>query len=175
MITFLFKGTPIYGFSQRMQIWICGFPSQKVINAGFCVFFNATRKSYFMDTLSALLFRCEGNPLECQWWGGVKHAIWKGQHGLNEGKRNRGDPFCPVLFVHMNYCFAEASWRKCYVQQREFTACVKRKSRLPISLLASLYNPIVNPAMVSTVRFYDRNELYGSRDVRNCQMPNVIG
>ena len=27
----------------------------------------------------------------------------------------------------------------------------------PCSLLASLYNPIVNPAMVSTVRFYDRN------------------
>ena len=40
------------------------------------------------------------------------------------------------------------------------------------SLLASLYNPIVNPAMVSTVRFYDRNELYGSPDVRNCRMPN---
>ena len=43
------------------------------------------------------------------------------------------------------------------------------------SLLASLYNPIVNPAMVSTVRFYDRNELYGSPDVRNCRMPNFLG
>ena len=43
------------------------------------------------------------------------------------------------------------------------------------SLLASLYNPIVNPAMVSTVRFYDRNELYGSPDVRNCRMPNLLG
>ena len=40
-----------------------------------------------------------------------------------------------------------------------------------ISLLASE----VNPAMVSTVRFYDRNELYGSPDVRNCRMPNLIG
>ena len=46
---------------------------------------------------------------------------------------------------------------------------------LMISLLASLYNPIVNPAMVSTVRFYDRNELYGSPDVRNCRMPNFLG
>ena len=43
------------------------------------------------------------------------------------------------------------------------------------SLLASLYNPIVNPAMVSTVRFYDRNELYESPDVRNCRMPNFLG
>ena len=43
------------------------------------------------------------------------------------------------------------------------------------SLLASLHNPIVNPAMVSTVRFYDRNELYGSPDVRNCRMPNFLG
>ena len=42
------------------------------------------------------------------------------------------------------------------------------------SLLASLYNPIMNPAMVSTVRFYDRNELYGSPDVRNCRMPNFF-
>ena len=41
-----------------------------------------------------------------------------------------------------------------------------------VSLLASLYNPIVNPEMVSTVRFYDRNELYGSPDGRNCRMPN---
>ena len=39
------------------------------------------------------------------------------------------------------------------------------------SLLASE----VNPAMVSTVRFYDRNELYGSPDVRNCRMPNFLG
>ena len=46
---------------------------------------------------------------------------------------------------------------------------------LTIGLLASLYNPIVNPAMVSTVRFYDRNELYGSPDVRNCRMPNFLG
>ena len=44
-----------------------------------------------------------------------------------------------------------------------------------VSLLASLYNPKVNPAMVSTVRFYDRNELYGSPDVRNCRMPNFLG
>ena len=44
-----------------------------------------------------------------------------------------------------------------------------------ISLLASLYSPIVNPAMVSTVRFYDRNELYGSQNVRNCRMPNCLG
>ena len=43
-----------------------------------------------------------------------------------------------------------------------------------VSLLASLYNPIVNPAMVSTVGFYDRNELYGSPDVRNCRMPNSL-
>ena len=43
------------------------------------------------------------------------------------------------------------------------------------SLLASLYNPIVNPAMVSTVKFYERNELYGSPDVRNCRMPDFIG
>ena len=43
------------------------------------------------------------------------------------------------------------------------------------SLLASQYNPIVNPAMMSTVRFYDRNELYGSPDVRNCRMPNFLG
>ena len=41
----------------------------------------------------------------------------------------------------------------------------------PISLLASE----VNPAMVSRVRFCDRNELYGSPDVRNCRMPNVLG
>ena len=33
----------------------------------------------------------------------------------------------------------------------------------------------VNPAMVSTVRFYDRNELHGSPDVKNCWMPNFIG
>ena len=33
----------------------------------------------------------------------------------------------------------------------------------------------VNPALVSTVRFYDRNELYGSPDVRNCRMPNFLG
>ena len=39
------------------------------------------------------------------------------------------------------------------------------------SLLASE----VNPTMVSTVRFYDRNELYGSPDVRNCRMPNYLG
>ena len=39
------------------------------------------------------------------------------------------------------------------------------------SLLASE----VNPAMVSTVRFYDRNELYGSPDDRNCRMPNFLG
>ena len=39
------------------------------------------------------------------------------------------------------------------------------------SLLASE----VNPAMVSTVRFYDRNELYGSPDVRNCRMPKFLG
>ena len=39
------------------------------------------------------------------------------------------------------------------------------------SLLASE----VNPAMVSTVRFYDRNELYGSSDFKNCRMPNFIG
>ena len=39
------------------------------------------------------------------------------------------------------------------------------------SLLASE----VNPAMVSTVRLYDRNELYGSPDVRNCRMPNFLG
>ena len=45
----------------------------------------------------------------------------------------------------------------------------------PCSLLASLYNPIVNPAMVSTVRFYDRNELYGSPDVRNCRVTNFLG
>ena len=38
------------------------------------------------------------------------------------------------------------------------------------SLLASE----VNPAMVSTVRFYDRNGLYGSPDVRNWRMPNFI-
>ena len=44
-----------------------------------------------------------------------------------------------------------------------------------ISLLASLYNPIVNQAMVSTVRFYGRNELYGSPEVRNYRMPNFIG
>ena len=44
----------------------------------------------------------------------------------------------------------------------------------PNNLLASLYNHIVNPAMVSTVRFYDRNELYGSPDVRNCRMPNFL-
>ena len=43
------------------------------------------------------------------------------------------------------------------------------------SLLASLSNSIMNPAMVSTVRFYDRNELYGSPDVRNCRMPNFLG
>ena len=48
-------------------------------------------------------------------------------------------------------------------------------SNMDISLLASLYNPIVNPAMVSTVRFYDRNELYGSPDGRNCRMPNFLG
>ena len=40
------------------------------------------------------------------------------------------------------------------------------------SLLASLYNPIVNPAMVSTVRFYDINELHRSPVVRNCQTSN---
>ena len=39
------------------------------------------------------------------------------------------------------------------------------------SLLASE----VNPEMVSTVRFFDRNELYGSPDVRNCRMPNFLG
>ena len=39
------------------------------------------------------------------------------------------------------------------------------------SLLASE----VNSAMVSTVRFYDRNELYGSPDVRNCRMLNFSG
>ena len=39
------------------------------------------------------------------------------------------------------------------------------------SLLASE----VSPAMVSTVRFYGRNDLYGSSDVRNCRMPNFIG
>ena len=49
------------------------------------------------------------------------------------------------------------------------------EGRYSISLLASLYNPIVNLAMVSTVRFYDRNELYGSPDVRNCRMPNFLG
>ena len=38
------------------------------------------------------------------------------------------------------------------------------------SLLASE----VNPAMVRTVRFYNRNELYGSPDVRNCRMPNFF-
>ena len=32
----------------------------------------------------------------------------------------------------------------------------------------------VNLAMASTLRFYDRNVLYGFRDVRNCRMPNVI-
>ena len=40
-----------------------------------------------------------------------------------------------------------------------------------ISLLASE----VNPAIVSTVRFYDKNELYESPDVRNCRMPNILG
>ena len=49
------------------------------------------------------------------------------------------------------------------------------EGRYSISLLASLYNPIVNLAMVSTVRFYDRNELYGSPDVRNYRMPNFLG
>ena len=49
------------------------------------------------------------------------------------------------------------------------------EGRYSISLLASLYNPIVNLAMVSTVRFYDRNELYGSSDVRNCRLPNFLG
>ena len=39
------------------------------------------------------------------------------------------------------------------------------------SLLASE----VNPAMVSTARFYDRNDLYGSPNVRNCRMPNFLG
>ena len=42
------------------------------------------------------------------------------------------------------------------------------------SLLASLYNPKVNPAMASTVRFYDRHGLYGSSDVRNYRMPNFF-
>ena len=44
-----------------------------------------------------------------------------------------------------------------------------------ISLIDSLYNSIVNRAMVSTVRFEDRNEFYGSQDVRNCRMPNFLG
>ena len=50
----------------------------------------------------------------------------------------------------------------------------------PISFLKetcfySLLASEVNRAMVSTVRFYDRNELYGSPDVRNCRMPNFLG
>ena len=40
------------------------------------------------------------------------------------------------------------------------------------SLLASLCNPIVNPEMVITLRFYDKNEFYGSQDVRNYRMHN---
>ena len=35
-----------------------------------------------------------------------------------------------------------------------------------------VYQPGMNPAMVSSLRFYDRNELYGSPDLRNCRMPN---
>ena len=42
---------------------------------------------------------------------------------------------------------------------------------LGVILLASE----VNPAMVSTVRFYDRNELDGSPAAINCQMPNFLG
>ena len=41
-------------------------------------------------------------------------------------------------------------------------------------LLATLYNPILNTSMVSSLRFYGRIELYGSPDVRNCWMPNFI-
>ena len=44
------------------------------------------------------------------------------------------------------------------------------QGKMSYSLLASE----VNPAMVSTVRFYDRNQLYGSPDVRNYRMPNSI-
>ena len=52
-----------------------------------------------------------------------------------------------------------------YVYWHYFSGCHKW-----YSLLARE----VNPAMVSTLRFYDRNELYGSPDVRNCRMPNFI-
>ena len=35
------------------------------------------------------------------------------------------DPFCPVLFAHMNYGCGEVSWGKSYQQHRRFTACIK--------------------------------------------------
>ena len=66
-------------------------------------------------------------------------------------------------------------WRQyneCAMKVSLYQVCELKKST---SLLASQYNPIANPVMVSTVRFYDRNELYGSPDVRNCRMPNFLG
>ena len=51
--------------------------------------------------------------------------LWERAKGSDEGKRNRS-PFCEVLFDHMNFWCGGFSWRKCYQQQSQFTACVKR-------------------------------------------------
>ena len=56
-----------------------------------------------------------------KWWGSIKCVMRKGQNRSNEGKRNQRD----YLFAHMSYWCREVSWRKCYQQQRGYTAGIK--------------------------------------------------
>ena len=75
------------------------FHSQIVINTCFDVFFNVSWKRHFMETLSALLARCEGNPPVANGFsvqkasndGASNVSLEKGKPDQTSGKKNRSD------------------------------------------------------------------------------------
>ena len=119
-----------WGASHR---WI---PLTRVINGRLDVFFNVRQKVISWKHFLHYWLVVNGNPPVTGWFRSQK-ASHDGTSNMSREKGKRvprrarpgwpllltPDPFCLVLFAHINWC-VEVSWRKCYQHQRGLPACV---------------------------------------------------
>ena len=128
-----------------------GFPSQRPVKRSFDVLFDL-RLNKRLSTQS-----------RCRWFETPSCPLW----------RQSSDQYIRILSPLD--CLLNNLVKSTSKQTTKLRITALEWREPPVIDGFSLLASEVNPAMVSTVRFYDRNELYGSPDVRNWRMPNFLG